>query len=76
MVEKEGDAMSVRFTTRRDFDCGNYVNEWSVFVVDPSGRHIPELQFDLNDSAKAEAICAAMNKAIEYLQPAYQGWKR
>ena len=68
--------MSVTFTTRRDFDCGNYVNEWSVAVVDPAGRSIPELRFHLQDSEKAEAICAAMNKAIEYLQPAYQGWKR
>ena len=54
------------FTTRRDFDCGWAMNAWSIFVVNPNGSHIGELQFSMDEEKKAEAACAAMNKACGF----------
>jgi len=57
--------MTGPFYLRKDFDCGVYCNEWSLFIVEPSGSHIGELQFNVNDEKRAEAICAAMNRAVQ-----------
>jgi hypothetical protein len=62
--ELRGAAPVPQFTVRRDFDCGRYVNAWSLYVVRPNGQHISNLQFGLDEEDKAQAIADAMNQAL------------
>jgi hypothetical protein len=51
------------YTLRRDFDCGKYCNEWSIFIVGPDGQHVGGLQFDLTEEEVAQATCDGLNAA-------------
>jgi hypothetical protein len=53
------------FRTRQDFDCGSFINAWSIFIVRPDGQHISGLQFAVTDEEMAKQVCEGMNKKLE-----------
>lgn len=56
--------MNQHYRTSRVFDCGPYINEWCICILDHDGRAVEGLLFPTKMEHVAEKVAAALDKAF------------